>query len=129
MAKHFNFTRLINKYSANFTLTAPGDGNYVGGQWESEGKTEITMRGAIVPVTAGNANTGDMQMYHPGGAYIEGARRLFMVQPITQPLDGAEVKYKGVSYHIEQDVDFRDYADVYIYLLKRVDLLDTNQKT
>lgn len=110
-------------------LITPGEGGrYVGGKWVAAEPVVTDGCGAIVPVAASNSAgiSTDTQLYHPGGAYIEGVRRLYMLSPVTKPLKGAQVKYNGDTYHIEQDTDYGDIAGVYIYMLKRVDLFDSN---
>lgn len=132
MAKLFNFTRLINKYSRSFTLITPGEGGgYVGCKWVAAEPVRTIAQGAIVPVAASNSagTSADSQLYHPGGAYIEGVRRLYMLSPISKPLKGAQVECNGDTYQIEQDTDYGDIAGVYIYMLKRVDLLDKHKST
>lgn len=126
MGKLYNFRRIIAKYSVSFTLIIHDGGGYVGGKWVDGEAIKIEKRGAIVPVSAsGSANSNaDAQAQHPGGSYITGVRRLYMADPIKEALNGARVEYKGQGYHIKEDTDFGDYADAYIYTIRRVDLFD-----
>ncbi len=129
MSKALDFTRLIGKYSKPFTITFPGEGSYVGGQWiETEGET-VSALGAILPVagTAKSHAASDGIIQALGGSYELSDRVLYTTQPIDRSLKGAVLRYKDESYHIVGESDYGDYADAYIYALKRVNILDTDQ--
>lgn len=113
----YNFDRLIDKYSGDFTLVSETEGNYIGGKYISGETTEITLRGAIVPIA-------DNKVYQSGGTYTTKDRELYMRTPIDKPLETVKVRYKNNEYKIEQVKDFSDYANAYIYLLKWVSGFD-----
>lgn len=117
MAKLYNFNRLIDKYSVDFTLLSTSKGGYVGGKYVSGEETATAYRGAIVPVS-------DSKIYQSGGTLTTKDRQLFMRTPIAQALTNAKVRFKNNEYNIEQVTDFDDYADAYIYLLKWVSAFD-----
>ncbi len=119
MAKLYNFNRLIAKYSAQcapITLVTASEGGYVGGKYVRGGEVETAIVGAVVPFSDG-------KIYQSGGALTTKDRQLYMQSPITNPLTGAKVKYKGNLYNIEQDTNYEDYADAYVYSLKWVKAL------
>lgn len=117
MAKLYNFKRLIDKYSQTFTLiTEEKGGSYVGGKYVKGDDTAVTMTGAIVPVS-------NSKIYQSGGLLTSKDRQLFMKSPIPNPLPKSKIRYKGNTYSIEQETDFGEYADAYIYVLKWVEKL------
>lgn len=122
MAKLYNFTRLITKYSVQFTLISVSEGGYVGGKYVSGGEVEMPLTGAIVPYP-------DSKIYQSGGYLTQKDRQLYMKTPISSPLKGAKVEYKGDIYNIEQNTDYGDYADAYIYALKWVEQLSEAEVT
>ena len=113
MSKLYNFTRLITKYSNPFTLVTLSGGGYVGGKYVEGTETETTLTGAIVPVS-------DSKIYQSGGVLTQKDRQLYMKTPISNSLTGAKVKYKGNEYNIEQETNYEDYADAYVYTLRWV---------
>lgn len=113
MAKLYDFKRLITKYSVNFTLVTLSEGGFVNGKYVEGAATETALSGAIVPMADG-------KIYQSGGTYTVKDRQLYMKTKIEQSLTNAKVRYKGNEYSIEQETDYDDYADAYIYALKWV---------
>lgn len=113
MAKLYNFDRLIDKYSVDFTLVTAAEGTYVGGDYVAGEAAETACRGAIVPMS-------DSKIYNSGGAYTKKDRQLYMRTPIPYSLKTTKARYKGDLYNIEQATDFDDYANAYIYVMKWV---------
>lgn len=111
--KLYNFNRLINKYSCDFTLVTRERGSYDGGIYTAGAETETAMRGAIVPLS-------ERKVYQSGGHYTSEDRDLYMRSPITEPLEDCRVKYKGKTFSVEEEQDFSEYADVWEYVLRRV---------
>lgn len=109
--------RLIKKYSNPFTVEIEKDGDYDGGLYVPGEKNIYELTGAIVPL-------GERKLYHLGGSYTEQDRDLYMKDKIPDALRQGIVRYKGNTYTIEQETDFGDYADAYIYRLKRVSVND-----
>ena len=110
MSKLYDFTRLINKYSVEFSLHKT-QGRYVAGKWEQGGELVTTMRGAIVPLS-------DQKIYDSGGTYTRQDRELYVTEPLRAPLSDFFVVYKGNTYAIEEARNFEDYADAAVYVLK-----------
>lgn len=115
MSQLFNFTRLIQKYSAVFTFHGVASGgSYQGGEWVPNPPPEpVKMQGAVVPLSA-------QKVYQLGGSYTTQDRQLYLCQPLPGALNGATVEYQEHIYKVEQDTDWSAYADVYVYLLRRV---------
>lgn len=111
--KLYNFSKLINKYSATFRLVKEASGHFDKGKWIEDESQEVEMRGAIVPLS-------DRKIYGSGGTYTSQDRELYLSQPLKGSLSDFKVVYKGNSYAIEDSRDFEDYADVAVYTLKRV---------
>lgn len=122
MAKLYNFTRLITKYSVPFTLITVSEGGYVGGKYVSGEEVETPLTGAIVPYP-------DSKIYQSGGFLTQKDRQLYMKTPISNPLKSAKVLFKGDIFTIEQDTNYEDYADAYIYALKWVEQLSEAEVT
>ena len=110
--KLYNFTRLIQKYSVPFCLHR-SQGAYVGGKWEPGGEIVQRLFGAIVLMK-------DHKIYSSGGTYTQQDRELYLTTPLKAPLSDYRVVYKGNTYAVEEGRNFEDYADVAVYVLKRV---------
>lgn len=117
MKKLYDFRRLIEKYSVDFLLVTEEKGGYVGGKYVAGKETVTERRGAIVPIS-------DKKIYQSGGTLTDKDRQLFMKTPIEESLKYSNVKYNGCKYSIEQETNFDDYADAYIYMLKWVENFD-----
>lgn len=111
--KLYNFTRLIRKYSVDFTLVRTQGGSFVSGKWVDGGEVRTEMRGAIVPM-------GERKIYSSGGVYTTDDRELYLLKPLEAPLSGLTVIHNKNTYSVEQSRDFADYADVALYTLKWV---------
>lgn len=116
MPKLYNFNRLIDKYSVDFTFISTSEGSYIGGKYVEGEKAETTYRGAIVPIS-------DSKIYQSGGVLTTKDRQLYMKVPVEKALTNAKIKFKGNVYKIEQETNFDDYSNAYIYLLKWVEKL------
>lgn len=120
MAKLYNFVRLIDKYSEEFTVETEQGGTWDGGIYRPAKPKIHSMSGAIVPL-------GENKLYHSGGAYTEQDRDLYSRTKIPDPLMQGTVHFRGKTYTIESETDYDEYADVYIYRLKRVNINDKNR--
>lgn len=116
MKKLYNFRRLINKYSVDFCLHRT-QGQYVYGKWVMGGELVENMRGAIVPMS-------HKKIYHSGGTYSADDRELYLTKPLELPLSDLKVVYGGNTYAVEQGRNFEEYADVAIYNLKWVGVVN-----
>lgn len=112
MGKLYNFTRLINKYKCDYTLLYHAEGKYEGGLYkDGETITEIKT-GAIVPISS-------KKIYQSGGTYSAKDKQLYSLTRIPKALLGAKVLYQGNTYSIEEDADYSEFADVFIYVLRK----------
>lgn len=113
MGKLYNFVRLIKKYSVTYELITTSEGGYVNGKYQKGISTVTEMYGAIVPLT-------ERKIYQSGGNYSTKDRQLFSSVPITAPLKDTKVRYKGETYNVEEETNYSDYSDAYVYLLRWV---------
>ena len=110
MAYH-DYTRLINKFSDDVTISIPSNGGYDKyGIWQENEPTEITIKGAVI---AFKENT----VYRSEGNIKAQDKRLLTVQPIDKALDGAIATHKGKKYSINQMSDNSQFTGCYSYLL------------
>lgn len=110
--KLYNFTRLINKYSTDFTLIIPSDGHYEGGIYKDGKPTTEIRAGAIVPLS-------QRKVYQSGGNYTAQDKELYTVKRIDRALLGGKILYKGEYYSVEEETDYSDFGDVYHYMLRK----------
>jgi len=112
MTKHFQFKRLIDKYSVPFTVQRSSEGYYDEDTGEYvEGINEsIEMKGAIVPIKSG-------QIYNSGGRLTFDDRILYVLEPLEFK---TRILYNGKTYFVEEAEDFFAYTDFHYYILKAV---------
>lgn len=117
--KHFNFDRLIKKYSVEFKVCQHSEGSYVSGKWQEGEESKVDMIGAIMPLS-------ERKIYQSGGAYTSQDRQLFVSEPIENPLSNVVIEYDGRRYHVEEDRDFgqEQWTGVSVYVLKWVSNFD-----
>lgn len=106
------FKDLIGKYSTSFTLVKASAGGYVDGEYVAGEKEEEIRTGTILPLSA-------QKLYQAGGSYTTRDMQLYSNLPVT--LDGNYVLYKGRKYKVQEDADYGDLAEVYLYILKWVE--------
>lgn len=116
---YFNFNRLIEKYSKNFSVIPAARGRYSGGVWEAEEGEEYVASGAVMPLSQN-------KLYQLGGAMKAQDRYLYMTEPIKSPLDGAKVRIENNVYKVEasRDNGREEFTGVYVYILKWVSVFD-----
>ena len=120
--KLYSFSRLITKYGVNFEIIKTKDGKYINGHWQ-EGKKEISESfGAIIPLA-------EKKLYQQGGSYTAKDRQLYIFNSLGEDLKNVKVRYKNNIYSVEQETDYSDYSDVFVYLLKYVSLFDESGDT
>lgn len=115
--KLYNFARLIQKYSAEFQFLVQTEGHYESGEWVESEEIVETGTGAIIPMS-------ESRIRDSGGVYTTQDRQLYMLHRIPEALKGAQIRYKGILYSVENEISHEDYADVYVYVLKWVSLFD-----
>ena len=109
--KLYNFTRLIQKYSLDFTVHQKKGGEYVAGKWVDGEPVVTPMRGAVVPLS-------EKKIYDSGGTYTTQDRELYLTRRLDGDLSALTVCFKGNTYAVEESRNFEDYADVAVYVLK-----------
>ena len=115
--KLYTFNNLIRKYSVPFHFVAKTKGRYESGKWNEGDSVLQESAGAIVPMA-------ESKVRQSGGVYTSKDRQLYMTHRIPTALQGAQICYKGDLYSIESELDYEDYAGVFIYTLKWVSLFD-----
>lgn len=115
---YFNFKRLITKYGRTFTVIIPSKGAYVGGVWQAGEPTRLEKFGAIISLT-------EAKLYQLGGTLTAQDRRLYMLESLDLPLEGAKIEFNGNVYHIEEDRAKGNeiFTGVWSYTLKWVNVL------
>lgn len=112
----FDFTDLIEKYSVSYTLIIPQKGGYVDGYYQAGAEERKEMEGAIVPYK-------ESRIYQSGGSLTQEDRELYSMARLEFEKN-LVVEHKGKKYKVESETDYSDYADVYVYALKRVSAFD-----
>lgn len=128
---YFNFSRLINRYSSEFTAITLLSGYYnKGGVWVDGETKEITLQGAII-------KHRDNKIYKSNGTLTAKDRALFVLEPISDNLLGSQVVYENDVYSIEDNLENAKFTGVYKYTLKYIsaftdklegDLTDDNER-
>lgn len=114
MGTLYNFARLINKYKSNFVSVSLADGYYdESGDWK-EAETERTnIQGAIISFK-------ESKVYRSDGTLTANDKRLFMLQPLDDKLQGLKAIYDGKIYSIEDCTENAKFTGVYAYTLKYI---------
>lgn len=117
---HFNFQRLINKYSRKFTLISESEGEYNrAGKWQDGITTETELEGAIL-------GYAESKIHRSEGTLTANDKVLHTLTPIDNALMGGKVIFNGNLYSIEtqKGKDNADFTGVYSYTLKYVSAFD-----
>nr|DAD87162.1 MAG TPA: head closure knob [Siphoviridae sp. ctM4P7] len=116
----FDFTDLIEKYSVPYTLIIPGEnGGFVDGYYQEATATRREMEGAIVPYK-------ESRIYQSGGSLTNEDRELYSSEKLEFEKN-LYVEHSGKTYKVDTEADYGDYADVYVYGLKRVSVHDRSK--
>lgn len=116
--QYFNFERLIEKYSCEFTAVVNSAGEYDdSGEWVSGESREIPMTGAIIGFK-------ESKLFRSGGTLTAKDKHLFMLKPFENALKETFVIYKGEKYNVEAETDNGDFTGFYVYVLKYVSAFD-----
>lgn len=111
---YFDFSYLINKYSTSFVLKVPGKSDYdKKGDWQPGTPIEKTLTGAII-------SHRESKIFKSSGTLTEQDRALYMLEPLTDALEGAEVIHQGKRYSIASSLQNAEFTGVYSYTLKYV---------
>ncbi len=113
---YFDFSRLIQKYSREFTVITKGEKtlNAVG-EWEYGTSSETTLKGAII-------GYAENKVHRSEGNLSTMDKALHMLEPIDNALMGATVIFNGDKYRIEtqKGKDNAEFTGCYSYTLKYV---------
>lgn len=113
---YFDFSRLIKKYSRNFTVIVKGEKSLNdAGDWVRREATEYTLNGAIIGIA-------QKVVHRSEGKLTEKDKALYMLEPIDKALMSATVVFKGNEYRIEGENgdDNAEFTGCYSYTLKYV---------
>lgn len=115
---NFNFVRLVNKYSTEFTAIIPSKGYYNdAGDYVQDAEQEITLTGAIIAHR-------ESKIFRSEGTITQQDRALYTLKPLENALQGAKVIYKGNTYRIGETLDNGEFTGVWYYNLKYVSAFD-----
>lgn len=109
----YNFKRLIRKYSVTAQLHKK-QGSYVAGKWVENDDEICDVKGAIIPIS-------DRKIYQSGGTLTQNDREWYLSEALTGSLSDFKVVYDSNTYTVEESRDYTDYANVAVYVLKRVE--------
>lgn len=109
--QYFDFTRLIEKYSCEFTVNLGSESFY-----DDEGtyhavRQKKTYKGAIIGISDGKIHRSD-------GTLTDKDKYLFMFEKL--PLNASEVIYRNNRYRAEQQTENAEFTGVYQYTLRYV---------
>lgn len=111
---YFDFSYLIEKYATSFTLKVPNKGKYdEKGDFKPGVPTEKTLNGAII-------SHRENKVFKSEGTLTAQDRALYMLEPLTDALQGAEVIHDGKVYSISSSLQNAAFTGVYAYTLKYV---------
>lgn len=102
---------LMEEWETTITVLKK-EGQYKGGRWDSEAETEEETLAVVVPLS-----NDDLQ-YDENGTYTKQDIKVYIRYPIAS---NAEITYKGKKYKVQEQGDYSEYSNVYIYFAKRLD--------
>lgn len=112
MAQYFNFKRLIDKYSTEFTAIIPSTGKYDDlGDFVEGTPTKETLTGAIISMT-------ENRVIRSEGVYTTQDKDLYMFEPLSEALQGAKIIHEGKEYRIGNELENGAFTGVWHYTLK-----------
>lgn len=112
--QYFNFSRLVNKYSSEFTAITLVSGYYDNkGDWVDAETVELTKSGAII-------SYGDKTIYNSNGAITEMDKCLLSLEKIADKLIGIEFIYDENIYTIQTAKENAKFTGVWKYTMKYV---------
>lgn len=115
---YFDFSRLIGKYSREFTAITRTKGSYDNkGKFQEGKKTSQTLTGAIIGFK-------ESKIFRSSGTLTAKDKHLFMLEPISGALKGAEIIFEGEKFNIDAETENAKFTGVYAYVLKYVSAFD-----
>lgn len=116
MKQKFNFKRLIHEYSMQYELVQKGQGSYIDGEYVLAEESVLEKQGAILPLSM-------QKIYQSGGSYTQEDRQLYSNDAIDLTCK-SYVRKDGKLFEIQEDKEYKEMANVYIYILKWVKNFD-----
>lgn len=113
----YDFTRLIKKYSNEAEVIKVLEGRYVNGRYVNGETVTKKIIGAVIPLK-------DSKIYQSGGTLTASDRQMYTLEALGEDLNNVKVFYHNKHYKVEEDTDYSDYANVHVYVLKRIDSFD-----
>lgn len=115
---YFDFSRLIGKYSREFTAITHTKGSYDNkGKYQEGGKTKQKLEGAIIGFK-------ESKIFRSSGTLTAKDKHLLMLEPISDALKGAEIIFEGEKFNIDAETENAEFTGVYAYVLKYVSAFD-----
>lgn len=117
MPRRINMKRLIRAHQVDYDLITVDEatGRYDdAGEWVEPKEVRETRQAVILPL-------GERNVYELGGRYTTQDVRVLSLTKI--PLKAKIVK-GHMTYSVEEETDYLDFSDFYVYLCKAVSRLD-----
>lgn len=116
MSKQFEFADFIDEFRVDFVYIPPPVGSYIAGRWvEDIAIDPETIGGIILPLSEDDFRKSD------NGVYTDKDRKVYTTKRLAI---GGKVIYKEITYTVDREKDYSDYADVYIYMAKGAGAID-----
>ena len=112
MAQYFNFRRLIEKYSVDFTafISSKGEWNDKG-EYVEGARSEKSLCGALI-------GHRESKIFRSEGTITGQDKALYMLEPLENSLQGAEIVHEGKRYSIGELLTNAEFTGVWYYRLK-----------
>ena len=111
---HYNFKRLIEKYSRTYEVLIPSTSYYDDyGKWVKGEPTKETVTGAILSIK-------ESKIYRSEGNLTFEDKVLYTLYPLNFALTGAEILFEDKTYSILETSENSEFTGVYTYTLKYV---------
>ena len=110
--QYFDFSRLIEKYSADLQVEIPAKGEYnARGEYVAGKPTTQTIRGAVISHRLS-------KVFRSEGTLTMQDKALFMLSELPEALQGASITDGKQTYHIADKLENGAFTGVYAYTLK-----------
>lgn len=114
----FNFEYLVRKYSTDFTFITTSDGEWNSkGDWVATTKKQVTMSGAVISMR-------ESRVIRSEGAYTQRDKALYMLEPLPEALQGANLVHDGQLFSIANELENSRFTGVWSYALKFVSMFN-----
>lgn len=113
VSKPFEFADFVDEFSVDVIVYDALPGRYELGKWVPGAEVPRTIGAIILPLS------DDELAKEANGRYTSKDRKLYTKEPFKK---GQKVERKGQEYIIDGEKDYSDYADVFIYFAKGVEV-------